>query len=505
MAQKPGSVEGTVSNSVTGAPVRKALVTLRRWSRNEGYQALTGVDGRFRFDGVQAGTYGLWAEAQGYVRDSGRFFAPSQMVTLAEDKTIKDFAIRLEPTGSISGKVVDADGEPVAGARVNGLIYSYSGSGPSLGAYASATTNERGEYRLFDLQPGRWYVRVDKTVAQPIATGRVHRIAAEAEYGYTYYPGVTQESEAAGIEVGPGAELEQIEIRVRRARVYHLRGRVVDGRSGQGVAKADVYIQELGHVESHADGVFDARGVPAGVYRVTAAVKADVWLFSAPQEMVVGDRDVNDLAIRLAPGITVQGTASAVQGAQVTLEPIGGGYGTARGVVQDDGTFAIADVAPHAYRVSVERRGMSAYLKSVRCGSQDGSDTAIVDIAPGAPLTLEFASDGGSVEGAVQSAGPGPAPVVVTAAPAGRRAGRMDLLKTVDTDSGAFRLEGLAPGDYKLFAWELKEEGLAEYAPFRQLLDSQATAVTVHADERQSVRLSVITAAEVEQARRKLP
>ena len=99
--QKPGSVEGVVTNSVSGAPIKKALVTLRSAYSNSGYQALSDPAGRFRFDSVTPGDYGLWAGAQGYVRNSGRLFAPSQAVSVAEEKTIKDFAIRREPLGTI--------------------------------------------------------------------------------------------------------------------------------------------------------------------------------------------------------------------------------------------------------------------------------------------------------------------------------------------------------------------------------------------------------------------
>ena len=94
---------------------------------------------------------------------------------------------------------------------------------------------------------------------------------------------------------------------------------------------------------------------------------------------------------------------------------------------------------------------------------------------------------------------------MVTLAPAGPLAARMDLVETVDTASdGSFKIESVAPGDYKVFAWELAEQDLAEYPDFRKLLESKAASVTVRAGESQSVPLTVITAAEVEQARRKL-
>lgn len=77
-------------------------------------------------DNVKPGEYGLWGEAPGYARETGRLFAPSQALTVAEDQTIRDFSIRLQPLGAISGRVVDENGEPVPGATVDGLRYSWA-------------------------------------------------------------------------------------------------------------------------------------------------------------------------------------------------------------------------------------------------------------------------------------------------------------------------------------------------------------------------------------------
>jgi hypothetical protein len=100
MAQRPGAVEGVVTNFVTGAPVKKALVTMRSTARNEGYQALSDTTGKFRIEGIKPGEYGLWAQAQGYDLQLARFFRAA--VTVEEDKTVKDCAVRLHPLSSIT-------------------------------------------------------------------------------------------------------------------------------------------------------------------------------------------------------------------------------------------------------------------------------------------------------------------------------------------------------------------------------------------------------------------
>jgi hypothetical protein len=509
--QKPGSVEGVVRNAVTDAPVRKALVVLRDVYVPQAYQTVSDGEGRFRIDNVKPGEYGLWADAQGYAREAGRFFAPSQAVTVAEDKTIKDFAIRLTPLGAISGRVVDENGEPVAGAAVDGLRYSYSEQGPYLGQSASATSNDRGEFRLFDLEPGRWYLRVAKSLAYPKASGRVHRAMADAEYVTTYYAGASRAEDASPTVVAPGADVTDVEFRIRKTRVFRVQGKVMNG--GAPVAQARVRIEGQGYVESRADGTFDARAIPRGSHRMQASLALPVGtLASSRQQVTVTDHDIEGLVFRLEPLAELQGMVTAedgaagkLAGAQVALEPLGGIGETLHDAIKEDGRFAVANVAAQAYRVRVDRLNPALYLKSVRLGDRDASDDGRIDVTGGgAPLTLVVSGDSGRVTGVVRSAGPGPAPIVVTLAPDGRLAERVDLVKTIETNDGRFTAAGVAPGEYKVWAWELVEEELAGYAEFRKLLESKAAAVTVRPGEAQTIELKAITAAEIAEARGKL-
>ena len=511
-AQKPGAVDGTVTNSATGAPIRKALVTLRNRSQNAGYQVLTDAAGHFALDNVSSGTYGLWAEAQGYVHDVTRFFAPSQRLKIAEGAAITGYGIQLDPLGAVSGRVLDENGDPVAGATVEALRYTYSAVGPHLGYGVLATTNSRGEYRCFDLTPGHIYLRAMRNTLLSGATGRVHTALADLRYGTTYYPGVTREEEAAAVEVAPGAEVPQIDLRLRKSPVFHLRGNVVDGRSGLPAASARVEISDVGYVETRADGSFDAGAMSPGSHRVMAQWKLDSLLVSGVQDIVITDRDKDGIALRLDPAASLQGAAIAegqaadkLPGARITLQPIGGFGSEARAEIAPDGSFSFTDLIPQNYRVLVNRRP-GLYLKSIRLGNQDASADGVINAVAGAgPIALAFASDAGSIEGTVPPSAPGPADVVVTIAPSGPLADRQDLLRSEYVNSdGTFKIENVAPGDYQVFAWEVADESITEYPGFRALLENKAAKVTVRPGEAPAVTLTLITAAQFDEARRKL-
>ena len=460
---KPGSAEGTALNAITGIPIKKALITLRSEADNTAYQVLSDAAGRFRFESVQPGKYALCGEAQGFVAavpDGERAAPPSALVNVAEGQDVKDLAVRLQPYGVLAGTVLDESGEPVRNATVYAGRYKYSRAGKKLydGETVAQRTNDRGEFRVYDVPPGRWYLEVSRSIETPKTTGRLHGAPDEESYPLTYYPGVWQESEAAAIEVAPGAELANFEIRLRKARTWHIRGKVSGAPGGQ--AQVRLHFDNLWYITFPADGSFDLGSLVKGTHVLTAEVIYPDRLYSAPQQVTISDRDVNGVALRLEAGITLKGSAlvdgaapSAVQGARLSLEPVADGY-PAGARVAADGSFAIEKLAPRTYWVSAGNK--SIYLKSMQFGDRDISSDGRVEVLPSCgPLTLRFGYDAAQLQGTIPMTPSALALIRVTLAPEGGLTDRADLFKMADIDdaTGAFQIEGIAPGDYKLFVW----------------------------------------------------
>jgi hypothetical protein len=499
---KPAALEGLVANSVTGAPIKKAIVTLRCASENWGHQALTDAAGRFRLENLQPGQYALWAEAEGFVRNP----PPSLSLTLTDGQAVKDFAIQLIPFGAISGKALDENGDPITGATVEALRYAYSRNGRSLETKASATSNDRGEFRLFNLQPGRWYIAARKYIDPPTATGRVHGARPEEEYPQTYYPGVSRPDDATAVELTPGAELTQVAFPLRKARVYHIRGKLIDARTRQPVSQSRVLVANRWYVTARPDGSFDMRGMPPGTYSLLGQATGEDKVISNIRQVLITDRDVNDQLVELAPPFVLRGVA-LVDGAppanspsaRVTLEGITGAFGDAGSQIQPDGSFIIYTVAPQPYRVRIDRLPPGLYLKSIQFGDQDVTADGRIDPIPGSgPLTLTLGSDAGTVEGTVKA---GPLPVSITLIPDDRPA-RFDLYQTVDLEDSSFRFRSVPPGSYKVFVWEVT--GDKQLEEFRKPLEPKAASITVRPGDRQTIQPRLITAAEVEEAQRSL-
>ena len=187
---KPGTVEGTVKNSVTGAPVKKATVRLQG-GRGASYTTVADGSGHFSFDDVEPGAaYRAVAAHEGYTPmpptlDGAAFRA----IAVAEDAHVKDIEIRLAPMGAISGKVVNDDRDPIVRVQVQVLQYDYSRSPKRLFPRGNGLTDDRGEYRIFDIPPGRYYLMATGPMNFTAPPGpRTHSTIPDEGVLPAYYP-----------------------------------------------------------------------------------------------------------------------------------------------------------------------------------------------------------------------------------------------------------------------------------------------------------------------------
>src|SRR3954471_23954520 len=174
LSQKPTAAKGVISGSVidqaTGQPLKKTTIAFRNsQSGGQRFQqplaTSTGVDGRFSMQG-DPGEYRLVATGNGYVRQAyGQKDArrPGTIITVAAGQTINDIKFQMVPGGVIAGRVIDEDGEPLAGVMVQVLRASYQDGERRLEpAGGTVRTDDRGEYRIFGLLPRRYYVNATR-------------------------------------------------------------------------------------------------------------------------------------------------------------------------------------------------------------------------------------------------------------------------------------------------------------------------------------------------------
>ena len=73
-----------------------------------------------------------------------------------------------------------------------------------------------------------------------------------------------------------------------------------------------------------------------------------------------------------------------------------------------------------------------------------------------------------------------------------RRDSLANYRRSTATQDGAFRLRGLPPGEYKIFAWEIMEDFAYLDPEFLKPLESKGKPITIGEGSRQVVQLRSI-------------
>ena len=245
---------------------------------------------------------------------------------------------------------------------------------------------------------------------------------------------------------------------------------------------------------------FEFRGVAPGAYFLIAQWSQGEKSFSAQQPVEVRESDVENIVLELIPPSELKGLLR-VEGRpvenlgdlQVMLAPAGSANtGVLIGRVHNDGSFTLSNIAAGQYQLTVPGAAEDFYVKSARLGDKDILDSGI-DAARGAVGALEVVlSRGGQVEGVVLNAEDQPATgAAVVLVPKHRVLWRLYKENTTD-QYGRFHIKGIAPGDYKLFAWEDVETGAYEDPEFLKGFEALGESVAVRERGHESKQLKLI-------------
>lgn len=518
------TVEGRVLNGKTGGPLNKAQVALYgQGPEAPPAGAITDASGRFVVQNVDPGTYRISVSRNGFARSEPNRSLPGQpssVVTLSAGQRLKDLTFRLQPAAVISGRVLDEDGEPLANAQVQGLRYRYIRGKRQLAPAGNASTDDLGNYRLFGLVPGKYYVKAsywDRGPAMMMMSGGARSANASPEspmevHAPLYYPGVLDPAQADAVAVSDGEERRAVDFRMTRTRTVWVKGRVTGPVAFSAQRVPVVMMLPRGsrfvtdrpaYSRVKADGTFELRGVLPGQYSLTVMLENDGSRLTARRDLDVADANVDGLELALSPGAELAGsvrvenaadTAPKLDSARVLLQagddfmP----YGFGNAAVGPDGTFVAKDLADGNYRVRVFGLPERQYVRAIRAGDADVSETGIhvaQGSAPG-PLLITVSADAGSLDGRVvdsdKKARSGARVVLV---------GKMlqdGSASTSSDQNGNFRIPTVPPGDYSLYAFEEAEPGAWEDPEFLEPYQSKATKVSVQPNGRQSAEVEMI-------------
>ena len=393
------SIAGVVIDHHTKSPVREASVRLDQPDRRGlSRTSITDESGRFQFTDLPPGAYVLSSSHAGYLPATlgqQRLGGPGTPVALGEGETRDDIAIPMSRGGVITGRVVDRHGDPIPSVQVSALQYRYDTGTRELQPVFFDRTDDRGEYRLFTLPAGEYYVSAEPggllPFIQPAAAGAQPSPGPRAPSGgiATFYPNSVTAARARAVAVVEGQETTRVNIVLATAKAAHVSGRAVLA-SGDPFGHAVVTLGRrtpglagfmMRTAGTSEDGSFDLPDIPPGEYVVTVRpIGADADAENARADVTVSGDDVTGLVLVGTRGASVRGTITTETGdplplpaSQVTVRllPARGGA-TIPIAVQPNFTFEMRSVSG-SYRLTSELVGSVGLwaLKAIRWQGED--------------------------------------------------------------------------------------------------------------------------------------
>ena len=367
-----GLIAGRVLAADTGRPVKRARVFVSAAELPGGRGILTDDTGVFHLAELPAGRYTLSASKSGFVSLSYGQRRPLQAGTplqLADGQEIKDIEFRLPRGSVIAGHVYDETGDPMPGILVRVLRYQYQQGDRRLVPAGTAQTDDLGQYRLWGLMPGDYYVDAQPRINLPfggpggggrgapgggpffvgrgggfgggpgdgggaaaaiagvvgaLAGGNVAALFGPDEqnqkaYAPTYFPGVTSITEAQPITLGLSQTTSDVDFGLQLVHVARVGGHVTnpDGTATTSgnvslvvdsatVGRGGGFGMNYGS-RIQSNGGFEIASVPPGRYTLQARGNDDDTPQFGSQPLTVGSTDV-DVSVVLGHSATISGT-----------------------------------------------------------------------------------------------------------------------------------------------------------------------------------------------------
>jgi hypothetical protein len=551
VSQQPvASLDGFVIDAASEARIAKATVDLRiPGTRTAVVTTRTDREGKFYFPNVTPGAYRLFITHEGHV-------PTDKMLTLSAGQRVANLRAPMTAGGVISGRITDK-GKPIGLADAVALKAIWTEGQPSVVPVISVRTDDTGEFHLFWLPPGRYYIvgivwdiansvgyfvnpedndtgnfqaqrYIGRTVFMRATAGGIGENEAHIP---VYYPGTTDPMMARAIEVQPGGVIRGIDIDASAVRTSRVTGRVL-GVPAEGRTTVDLSPM-VGTTTSDAQrptavvdpaGNFEMSSVAPGRYVATA--RGGDRIGRAFVE--VHNRDVADLVISLSPRLSLSGRVvvegalppNALSSLRVALRndpvlPITANNGVP---VKLDGSFTIPDPSPGSqsppgippgdYRVYVTpllsppapeettpRSTPGYYVKSIRWGDQDLLNERLrLQSEPQDRLTIVIGTRPATLKGRVlDDRGQPSTGSTVVLVHDDELRYRVQERFTSSDASGQFEFENLAPGNYKVFAWTTVDRGAWHDPEYMRNFESLGSPLKVEEGGRNSLDVRVIS------------
>jgi hypothetical protein len=310
------------------------------------------------------------------------------------------------PSGVITGRVVDDEGRPMRHIEMQALAYETDGTERTLVPRGNAAaTNDRGEFRLFWLEPGSYFIGI--TPPQPqtnvlIQAANLGYIPSDpnASFVTTYFPGTPYTAEAKPVQLGSG-EIDVHAIRMAALTTRRIRGRIVNPKfPAKTFGTLSLALYRLSDPEwpllnkQDAPQIgpdFEIRGgIESASYRLAVLWRGTRDVYAGASIVTIGQTDPDIVEVPVSETVSIDGSVQRENGTvpqplSVVIIPDAAKTPgpSLRFPVKPNGTFTLRYVVPGRYRIHLRGLPENASVAGIRVGNRDFAPDE-VDFMPGA-------------------------------------------------------------------------------------------------------------------------
>ena len=483
------SITGTVVSATTGTPLDRAEVTLFAAGANGSQvaEAVTGENGGFRFDRLEAGRYRIQGYRRGYI--SGGYQEHDGYATgivTGPDLDSSGVRLALQPAAVIGGTVTDDSGEPVAGAEVHLFRNEQSAGEERIIGTQTQITDDTGAYEFSRVRAGTFYISVTaspwyafhpgaKTDANDnlLPPDQQPHSPLDVAYPTLFYENGADSDSATPIPVRAGDRVEA-DFSLHAVPAIHIQVHLPPG-DNHGMPMPQLMQQVFGSdqytptseitVGTPSNGIIaDFSGMAPGHYLLRQFLQP-----GAGSRLSTLDLTSNQTVDLTAPGtmsgVDVSGKIAMASGEKlpgrirIWLVPTDAGLAREGDAVAADGSFSLQSVRPGSYDLQVSSQDAPISILQMMATGADVQGNRVTVANQPVLLAATLARGATTVNGYATRNGKRSGGVMILLVP--RNAALRDLYRLDQSNTdGSFTLDRVVPGDYTLVAidngWSLE-------------------------------------------------
>lgn len=517
-------IRGRVVAADSGAPLRKAQVRAAALEIRENRLATTDAQGNYEFKDLPGGRYILTASKGSYVSlqyGQTRPLEQGKPLELRDGQSAEKMDFSLPRGSVITGRIVDEFGDPASDVMVMPMRYQFTQGRRRLAPVGrSSMTNDLGEYRIFGLPPGQYYLSATMRGGGGMVMSDTAASDDRSGYAPTYYPGTPNIAEAQRINVPIGQAVNDLNMALVQTRTARISGTAVDS-SGKPLSggflmimqRSGPMVMSSGASQIRPDGSFTIANVAPGEYTLTA--QAPGGMPGDPGEsatalVTVTGEDITGLQLAGTRMITATGRlvidpqaakSFNVSTLRITTSPMnpdlmmmGGGGGR----VNDDLTFEIRTRPGLQLVRLLNMAAANGWMtKAVRYNGVDITDSGY-EFRPNEDISgieIELTNHPSELSGLVTTRRGEPSKdytVVVFAQDPQRWGYQSRYIATGRPDQdGRFKIRNLPAGAYFAVALEYVEPGESSDPEFLERVKDLATPLSLNEGDARTIELKI--------------